>query len=330
VPRLSVRADISGLLDVQCGVVRRDQVVGTALTDGTLRWLLRTRRWQAVLPSVYACFTGQVSDDQRTVAAQLYCGPDAQLTGPGALRAHEMRYAPHDERVHMLVPHACHVSSAAFVVVHRTRRPDPHPAAHGVVRVASVARAVADTARICTDIRTVRAFVAESVQSRLTTVPALVHELDSGPRRGSALLRQVVEEVADGIRSAPEAQLREIAEESAVLPAVHWNPALTTISGEALPTPDGWIDDAGIALEVDSREHHATPDGWTRTLHRHNVLASHGALVLHFTPRELYTEPDSVRRVMVESYLERLRTGARASIRLFRGQGVPQVVRTIM
>jgi hypothetical protein len=208
VPRQSAQADISGLLDMQCGVVRRDQVVGTALTDGSLRWLLRSRQWQAVLPSIYASFSGGISDDQRTAAAQLYCGPDALLTGPGALRSHGMRYAPGDERVHMLVPHTCHVSSAAFVVVHRTRCPDANPVSRGFVRVASVARAVADTARMSVDLRVVRAIVAEAIQRRLTTVPLLVGELESGPRRGSALFRQALGEVADAsIRLASQQTL---------------------------------------------------------------------------------------------------------------------------
>jgi hypothetical protein len=287
-PRRRFQADLRGLADLQHGIVRRDQIVGTALTDGSLRWLLRSRQWQVVLPSVYANFTGRLTDEQREVAAQLFCGSPSQVTGPGALRAHGMRYAPDDDRVHLLVPHARHVSSLGFVVVRRTHRLDERPAQRGAVTLASVARAVADTARTCDDLRSVRAMVAESVQRRLTTVAQLREELDLGTRKGSALMREALDEVADGVRSAPEAQLRQIAETTSALPAVLWNPALATVSGQSLPTPDGWIDDVGIALEVDSREHHSMPD---------------------------------VRRTMVESYLERLRSGAKAAILLRDGAG---------
>jgi hypothetical protein len=322
-----VRADISGLLEEQCGIVRRDQVVGIALTDGALQWLLSNRQWQMVLPSTYACFTGRLSTDQRQMAAQLYCGPQAQLTGPGALREHDLKYVPDDDRVHMLVPQTRRLSSTEFVVVHRTGRLSGDLVTGSGVRIAPVARAVADTALMCTDLRTVRAFVTEAVQRRLADVPALVRELKEGPRKGSALLRRAVEEVADGVRSAPEAHLREIAEATSVLPEIHWNPALVAPSGERLPTPDGWIDEVGIAVEVDSREHHATPDGWARTLHRHNLLASHGALVLHFTPHEIYTAPEAVRRTMVDAFLERRRTGVRANLRA-RDQSSFQAART--
>ncbi|WP_281891681.1 hypothetical protein [Phytohabitans aurantiacus] len=315
-PRRRLQVDISGLVDLQYGVVRRDQIVGATLTDGSLRWLLRSRQWQVVLPSVYASFTGRLTDAQREVAAQLYCGPSSQLTGPAALRAHGMRYAPDDELLHMLVPHTCHVSSSGFVLVRRTRRLDGRPVQRGAVTLASVARAVADTARACVDLRSVRAMVAEAVQRRLTTVALLREELDSGARKGSALMREALGEVASGVRSAPEAQLRQITETSSALPAVLWNPALVTLSGLPLPTPDGWIDDVGIALEVDSREHHSMPDDWSKTLHRHNILTSHGALVLHFTPTAIYAAPETVRRTIVESYLERVRSGGKAAIRL--------------
>ncbi|MEJ3743373.1 hypothetical protein WEI85_08810 [Actinomycetes bacterium KLBMP 9797] len=315
-PKTSARPDLAGLLDVQRRIVRRDQVVGTALTDGTLRWLLQSHQWQAVLPSIYGCFSGQLTDEQREIAAQLYCGSSSQLTGPAALRAHGMRYVPEDERLHMLVPHARHLSSSGFVVVQRTHRLDDRPIERGLVQVVSPARAAADTARMCEDLRAVRAIVAESVQRRLTTVPQLRAELTAGSRKGSGLLRQAIDEVSDGVRSAPEASLRDIAQATAALPPILWNPTLVTLDGVELPTPDGWIDEVGIALEVDSREHHAMPEEWARTLHRHNVLTSLGALVLHFTPTAVYTTPEAVRRTMVSAYRERHRTGAKAAIRV--------------
>jgi len=279
-----------------------------------------------VLPSTYASFTGRLTDEQREVAAQLFCGPDAQLTGPGALRAHGLRYGPADDRVHMLVPHTRRVSSSGFVVVHRTRRVAADPITRGIVRITEAARAVDDTALMCSDFRSVRGFVAESVQSGQATITDLTRELEEGPRKGSALLRRALEEVADGVRSAPEAQLREIVETTSALPTARWNPALVAPSGLRLPTPDGWIDEVGIALEVDSREYHTAPDDWARTLRRHNVLAAHGALVLHFTPQEIYAAPEAVRRTMVDAYLERLRTGVRAAVHLS-DRSSPQVDR---
>jgi very-short-patch-repair endonuclease len=57
---------------------------------------------------------------------------------------------------------------------------------------------------------------------------------------------------------------------------------------------DAWWPDAGVAAEVDSREWHLSPGDWERTLRRHARLTAHGILVLHFTPKQIRTEPAQV------------------------------------
>jgi hypothetical protein len=101
------------------------------------------------------------------------------------------------------------------------------------------------------------------------------------------------------------------------LPPIRWNPRLVTVpAGRPLPTPDGWLPDVGIALEVDSREFHTSPESWARTLERHNVLSSYGALVLHFLPAAVRRRPAQVLDRVEQAYQERLRSGARAAIRI--------------
>ena len=57
---------------------------------------------------------------------------------------------------------------------------------------------------------------------------------------------------------------------------------------------DAWWPEAGVAAEVDSREWHLSPADWERTLRRHARLSVHGILVLHFTPKQIRTEPAAV------------------------------------
>lgn len=116
-----------------------------------------------------------------------------------------------------------------------------------------------------------------------------------------ALLREILAEVADGARSAPEAQLRQLAAKSRILPKVRWNPKMPG----GLPTPDGYIEEARMALEVDSREFHLSPDDWEKTLKHHNELAAAGILVLHFTPRQIREEAARVLRQIEDAYKER-------------------------
>jgi hypothetical protein len=128
------------------------------------------------------------------------------------------------------------------------------------------------------------------------------------------LTRRALTEVADGVRSAPEAGLRDVVRSSKVLGEALWNPVLEADDGQILPTPDGLLPDAAIALEVDSRAHHSGPDDWERTLRRHNLLSQHGVLVLHFTPKEIRDEPARVRRMIEHTYLERIAAGVRVRV----------------
>jgi very-short-patch-repair endonuclease len=143
-----------------------------------------------------------------------------------------------------------------------------------------------------TDIREVRAVVADSVQCGICPVPRIAEELAAGPVRGSARLRTALAEVADGIRSTAEADLRSLIKQ-ARLPMPMFNPRL--FAGEIfLAIPDCWWPDAGVAAEVDSREWHLSPRDWERTLARHAQMGSHGIIVLHFTPGQIRTHQHEV------------------------------------
>src|SRR5581483_7817442 len=100
----------------------------------------------------------------------------------------------------------------------------------------------------------------EVVQRGFCTVEHLRAELAAAPKHGQAVVRAAIDEVAGGARSAPEAEARELFARSRIVPTVVWNRKLLAADGSWLPTPDGWIEDVGIAIEIDSREHHATPD----------------------------------------------------------------------
>jgi hypothetical protein len=278
----------------QHGVVSRTQALAGGLTANGLQHRLREDGpWTRMLPGVYLMTTGAPTQPQREVAALLYAGRGSLITGPAALRGDGLRLAP-DTTVDVLVTATCKRVSRDFVVMHRTDRMPRCWGADLAIRYAPPARAVADAVRMLTDLREARAIVAGAVQQRLCTVELLAAELEDGPRRSSALLRTVLREVADGIRSVPEGDLRQLVK-SAGLPEPLYNPRLFR-NGKFLASPDAWWPQAGLIAEVDSRQWHATPDGWEATTKRHNRLVAAGVAVLHFTPHELRTEPDEVVR----------------------------------
>ena len=89
-----------------------------------------------------------------------------------------------------------------------------------------------------------------------------------------------------------EGDLRALIE-AAGLPSPMFNARLYV--GQAFTAvADAWWPEAGVAVEVDSREWHLSPEDWERTLRRNARMGRHGIIVLHFTPRRIRNEPTEV------------------------------------
>jgi len=136
-----------------------------------------------------------------------------------------------------------------------------------------------------TDLSDVRAVIAEAVQRRRCSILHLAGELAAGPAWGSSLFRRALTEVAEGIRSAAEGDLRDLIVR-ARLPMPLFNPRLLA-GPEFLAMPDCWWPESGVAAEADSRAWHFSPRDWEQTMARHARMSAHGIVVLHFPPRQI-------------------------------------------
>jgi hypothetical protein len=143
----------------------------------------------------------------------------------------------------------------------------------GPLRYAPPARAVADTVRGLDNLREVRAVVADAVQRDSCRVRDLGTELAAGPNTGSALFREALGDVADGIRSAAEGDLKDVLTRSG-LPMPLFNPAVFA-GDDFIARPDAWWPDLGVAVEVDSAEWPLSPDDHARTLARGRRMAKY-------------------------------------------------------
>jgi len=286
------REALAALLGKQHGIVSREQALGCGMSRPVVRYRCREAGpWRMLLPGVYLSHTGPATDEQRDMAALLYAGPRSALTGPAALRRHGAR-APRTDAVDVLVPQATRRQDTGFARLHRTARLPRLVCVAGEISYVMAPRAVADAVRGMTDIGEVRAVVADSVQRGICPVPRLAEELAAGPVRGSARLRAALAEVADGIRSSAEADLRSLIKRAG-LPVPMFNPRLS--AGETfIAIPDCWWPHAALAAEVDSREWHLSPRDWEQTLARHARMGSHGIIVLHFTPGQIRTRQREV------------------------------------
>jgi hypothetical protein len=292
-----------------CGatVVRVAHLEGLGVSRATTRYRCRPGGpWRPLLPGIVSLSNGAPTRSDRRWAALLYAGDGAVLTGLDALALHGMTRMPNPAGpVHLLVPADRRRIGAGRVLAERTDRlPDPVP---GRWPIAPIARAALDFARRSSERNEVRATIAEVVQRGRCTPADLNGELAAGSGRGSALPREVLREVSDGVRSVAEAAARTLVLRTP-LPPPMWNPRLYDRYGRFLASPDAWFDDVGMAWEIDSLEWHLGPADYDRTLDRRSVLTAENVLVMH-------TQPSRITRRPAEVHDELLRNYANAALR---------------
>lgn len=273
---------LKAVLRRQQRVIARSQALACGMTPGALRHQIRPGGpWQRLLPGAYLAATGTPTQEQKEIAALAHAGSGSVITGTAALRHYHLQVPDHPF-ITALIPAHRKVQDADFVRIWRTARMPPSVLDDHGVRIVRAARAVADAARELTALSDVRAVVAAAVQSRRCSIALLAEELEQGSRRHSALLRQAIGEVSEGVRSVAEAEFRDLIL-AAGLPVPMFNPSL--LDGDAfVAKPAAWWPEAGVAAEIDSREWHLNPADWERSVRRHTAMTERGILVLHFTP----------------------------------------------
>lgn len=280
-------------------VVRAAALQRTGIPRSTVTYRCRSGGpWQLLLPGTVLLHSGPPTRPDYRRAALLYCDeggtgePRALLTGLDALELHGLRNTPVPSGpVHVLVPADVRRSGNGRLLVERTERlPFPDRSRWPI---APVARAALDFARRSRDRGVVRAVLAEAVQRGLCGRDELAEELSLGSARGSALPREVLIEITDGVRSPAEADARTLVLRCG-LPAPLWNPRLYGPDGRFVATPDAWFDDVAMAWEIDSLEWHLGPAEYAATLDRRARMTAAGVLVVHHLPSAVRQRPKDV------------------------------------
>jgi hypothetical protein len=111
----------------QDDLITRAQALAAGATVDMLRHAYGPGgRWQAVLPGVYATFTGPLGEVHRLRAALLRGGPNAMITGATACRLAGLEYVPQTGVIDILVHRRRQCVSLDFAVLNRTNRmPEP-------------------------------------------------------------------------------------------------------------------------------------------------------------------------------------------------------------
>lgn len=290
------------LLREQLGLLSVAQARSLGIDEAAIRRRVAgpRPRWRKVLPRVYATFLHPLTVQQQTIAAWLYAGSDAMITGAAALHGWGLRHLPREVKplpVQILLPWGRECRGQAGLTVRRTRRP-PLPALVNGLPTVSVTRAVGDCVRTLRTYETTLAVVAAALNGETTTVEQLAQELREGGMQGSKHLRRALREAASGARSVPEAQLLALVRRTS-LPAPAVNEPIV-VNGRRYVPDLRW---GFFIVEVDSKLHHfLEPGSWEATQRRRARLRAAGYHVLPVTPESIRDEPDEVLRAIIAGH----------------------------
>lgn len=166
----------------------------------------------------------------------MYGGPDAVLTGLEACPRHGTRRGPEPAgEVHLLVPEDRQLRTSSLVVVERTTRV-PRATIRDGIPLAPASRACLDGARRLHSAAETTELIADTVQRGLCTASQLASDLRLGSRRGSAMPRRVLADVADGVRSTAERDAKRLLGKSG-LPEPWRNAEVCDERGRLLGSP---------------------------------------------------------------------------------------------
>jgi hypothetical protein len=277
------------------GVISIGQLVAEGVPERTAyRRTQEDGPWTLLAPATFLLSNAEPTRRQLEIAALVYAGEGAMITGLDGARRHGIRSGGLGSTVHVLIPWNRSVLSTTRITVERTRRL-PRAVVRGGLVVAPLVRCLTDWARRTKDLTVIAGVFAEAVRRRMVLVEDLRGELDRGSRKGTAAPRRVLPAIEDGVWSAAEYEFREFWLSWDDLPRIEWNVTLYDEGGVFLAIADGYVRDLGLVWQVDSVEYHfATPQQVRETLAYHRRLRAAGLQVLSSRPAQLRDDAEGL------------------------------------
>lgn len=290
-------------IDGQRGLATVAQLLEVGWTTSALRHARRTR-FQEPMPRVVAPHRGPVDGATALVAAALWAGPRAVLSGGVALGRLGIA-VPGQRLATFVIPDTGRARQHVRAQLIRSTREVDVVRRSGPVVIAGAARAVADAA-VYEKHRPedLEHWTIALLQRGLATPEVLEQELWLRQRARVEPVWRGLAGFVDGAWSRPEVALRREVDGDGGFPPLLTNCRLETLDGRLLGVPDGYIEEAGTAIQVHSRTHHQGVDDrggdrWGQTVEKDSDLVAAGVRVVGVTPWTLYTKP--------QRFLNRLR-----------------------
>lgn len=277
------------------GVIGINELVARGVHERTAyRRTQEDGPWTLLAPATFLLSNAEPTRRQMEIAALVYAGEGAMITGLDGARHHGMREGELPGTVHVLIGWDRSVSSTTRITIERTRRL-PRPFTRDGIPVAPLVRCLTDWARRIKDRLAIVTVFAEALRRRMVLAEALRDELDRGSRKGTAAPRRVLPAMTDGVWSTAEYEAREFWQSWTDLPGIEWNVTLYHENGEFLAIADGLVRNLGFVWQIDSVEHHfATPEQVQGTLDYQRRLRTAGLHVLSTRPAQRRDDPDGL------------------------------------
>jgi hypothetical protein len=276
--------------DDTAGAVSLAMARTDGLTDRHVYWLVKSGRWQHLLPRVFATYSGPVRPVTWQYAALLFAGHGAALSHWSAGAAWRLCSAPRE--VHVTVPHARKIHHQPGVVIHRSRlvtESEVHPVLNP--RRTRIERTVMDLLGQQVTADRALAVVADAVRGGSTTAQRLRETLEAKPRtRWRKIVLDALPDVQAGALSVLE--LRD-----ASIRRTHNLPTgrrQARRQGDGAEYLDVLIEEFRLHVELDGRlGHDGAMDVW-RDMHRDNRSERAGLRHLRYGWADLVGRPCEV------------------------------------
>lgn len=285
--------------DLQAGVISRGQLLEFGLTPAQVKADMNSRRWQRMLPGVYATFTGPIGTLERVWAAVLYAGPGAAASHATALWLWQLADRP--AVIDVVIPESRRVDPQPGLRIHRRRGLNEssapslvhlrlvHPSAQPPrlrVEEAVLDMCGSVSAQVALDI------VLRATQRRATNAERLRRSMSQRPRQGwRNLLLEVLTDVEDGVASPLERHYRRDIEIPHHLPRGLRNEPEIRPGGHLYRDVRyrAWH----VIVELDGREAHPVESAF-RDMRRDNLATVIGEASLRYGWRDVAGDPCGV------------------------------------
>ncbi len=271
---------IAGLAEAQHGLVTRRDLLDAGVHSAAIRHRVRAGRLHVVHRGVYSVGHRPLSADADSLAAVLACGPEAALNlGWAAAHWWMLSAAPDPiEVVHV----GAKRTGPAGVRLRRTAHLEA--TIHRGVPVTTPLRTLLDLA--ATGHPGLELAVNEAQALKLVTHAELEHLATSG-RRGSAAIRDVIQDVPGYTREEAERRLRSLILK-AQLPRPRFNKRIEGHDADAV-----WPDQR-LVIEVDGYAAHGTRHAFERDRRIDQQRTAAGYRTLRVTWHQLTRRPETV------------------------------------